>query len=168
MKRLQPPDTHHLSAALGWLELGNPVEAEAELGRLSPQGRDHPDALEVRWQVCAGLNRWDAALAVAARLLKKAPDRPSGWLHRAYAIRRASGGGLQQAWEALRPAFDKFPKLPVVPYNLACYAAQLGRLDEAWDWLQKAVQAAGAKDSIKSMALADPDLEPLWDRVRQL
>lgn len=168
MKRLEPPDSHYLSAALGWLELGAPAEAEAELGRLSAQAREHPDVLEVQWQVCAGLRRWEAALQVAELLLKKAPDRPTGWLHRAYAVRRAPGGGLHQAWEALRPAFDKFPKLPVVPYNLACYAAQLGRLDEAWDWLQKAVTAAGDKDSIKTMALADPDLEPLWDRIRQL
>jgi hypothetical protein len=168
MPPLMPPDTHHLSAAMGWRELGNPSEAANEIARISPAFVNHPDVLEVRWEICAAQKSWDAALEVAAVLLNKAPDRPSGWIHRAYAIRRVPGGGLQQAWDALRPAFDEFPKVTVIPYNLACYAAQMGRLDEAWEWLHKAMEAAGDVESIKQMALADSDLEPLWERIRGL
>jgi hypothetical protein len=78
------------------------------------------------------------------------------------------GGGLQAAWQALRPAFEKFPKADIIPYNLACYAAQSDRLDEAWEWLHKAMEAAGDVDRIKKRAAADPDLQPLWERIRQL
>ena len=43
VKPLAPPDTHHLRAALGWLELGNHVEANAELEQITrasvPPGR---------------------------------------------------------------------------------------------------------------------------------
>src|ERR1043166_9428290 len=53
MTRLEPPDTHHLSAAVGWLELGNPAEAGEEIARISPAALEHPDVLEVRWQICA-------------------------------------------------------------------------------------------------------------------
>src|SRR5690349_10510510 len=50
---LEPPDSHHLAAAQGWLELGNHAEANNELERISPTLRAHPDALEVSWQIYA-------------------------------------------------------------------------------------------------------------------
>jgi hypothetical protein len=40
----------------------------------------------------------------------------------------------------------------------------LGKLPDALSWLQKAF-AVGDATKIKSMALADPDLKPLWDRI---
>jgi len=52
-------------------------------------------------------------------------------------------------------------------YNLACYSCQLGRLDEARDWLKKAIALVGA-DTIKEMAATDPDLEPLRAEIRNL
>ena len=72
------------------------------------------------------------------------------------------------AWAALRPAFEKFPTEEIVPYNLACYAAQFGRLEEAWEWLHKAMAAAGDIKLIKDRALADADLKPLWERIHEL
>jgi len=166
--QLEPPDSHHLLAAHGWLELNNAAEAGEEIARISPENLEHPDVLEARWAVCAAGERWEAGLEVAEILLRVAPDRASGWLNRAYALRRANGGGLQRAWDALRPGYDKFPKAEVIPYNLACYAAQMGRLDEAWEWLHKAMETAGDVDVIKTMALADKDLNALWDRIRTL
>jgi tetratricopeptide (TPR) repeat protein len=167
-QQLDSPDIHHLLAAQGWLELENPSEAGEEIARISPENLDHPDVLEVRWAVCAAGERWEAGLEVAETLLRAAPDRASGWLHRAYALRRTKGGGLQRAWEALRPGYEKFPKAEVIPYNLGCYAAQMGRLDEAWEWLHKAMEATGDVDVIKNMALADADLQALWERIRTL
>ena len=165
---LQPPDSHHLLAAEGWLELGNSAEAGEEIVRVDSVHLDHPDVLEIRWAICAAGERWEPGLVIAETLLRVAPERASGWLHRAYALRRIRGGGLQRAWDALRPAYEKFPKAEVVSFNLACYAAQLNRLDEAWEWLHKSMEAAGDVDVIKKMALADMDLHPLWDRIRAL
>ena len=168
MEPLHPPDTFYLSAAEGWLELGNPAEAGEEIARVSAPALEHPDVLEVRWAICATGQRWSSAVDVAERLVTLAPERSSGWIHRAYALRRTTGGGLQMAWAALRPAFEKFPKVSVIPYNLACYAAQFGRLDEAWEWLHKAMEAEGDVARIKQMALHDRDLEALWERIREL
>ena len=165
---LSPPDSFHLAAAIGWLELGNHSEAGEEIGRISPEHWEHPDVLEARWQVCAAGGSWDAGLAAAERLVAVAPDRVAGWLHRAYALRRSTDGTLQGAAEALRPAYDLFPKSPLIPYNLACYAAQLGELDTAWHWLQKAVGRAENPKIIKRMALADDDLKPLHPRIAKL
>ncbi len=127
---LEMPDSHYLSAAVGWLELGNAQEAAAELARMSPAVRCHPDVLEVRWAIYAERGDWLEGLKAAQTLVQEAPERPTGWLHRAYALRRVPDGGLKQAWDALLPAFDKFPKEQVIAYNLACYACQMQQLED--------------------------------------
>jgi tetratricopeptide (TPR) repeat protein len=167
MVPLGPPDAHFLSAAVGWFELGNLPEAKAELERIAPALRQHPEVLEIRWLIHAQEKNWEEGLVVACALVEAAPQRASGWLHRAYAMRRVKRGGLQAAWDALLPAFDKFPGEPTIPYNLACYACKLGGLDEARQWLERAVKIAG-KASIKVMALNDDDLEPLWGEIERL
>lgn len=117
--------------------------------------------------VCAEEQRWAEGLDIARALLEAAPGRVSGWLHQAYALRRAPGGSVKAAWKALLPAFDKFPKEPTVSYNLACYACQLDQLDAARVWFKRAV-VIGGKDMIKRMALADTDLEPLWAEIKDV
>jgi tetratricopeptide (TPR) repeat protein len=167
MQPIEPPDTHHLSAAVGWLELGNLAEAEADLNRIAPEQQTHPDVLEVRWIILAQKKLWEAALDTARVLVEVAPDRASGWLHQAYALRRAKNRGLQLAWEALLPAYEKFPNEPTIAYNLSCYACQMHQLDEARQWLTRAI-SVGSKEIIKKMALDDSDLESLWPEIREL
>ena len=161
---LDPPDLHYLLAASGWLGLGNLTEAEAELNGIQAQYQGHPDVLELRWALCAERHDWVVALPIATRILEADPDRSSGWLHQAYALRRVPQGGLRAAWEALLPAFARFPKEPIIAYNLACYACQLGQLDDARQWLRKALKV-GDPERTLSMALADPDLAPLWPEL---
>jgi tetratricopeptide (TPR) repeat protein len=165
MPKLEPPNTHYLSAALGWLELGNLAEARVELALIDPAQQTHPDVLEVRWLICVEDSRWEEGLEVARALLENAPKRSSGWLHQAYALRRVPEGGVKKAWEALLPAFDRFPKEPIICYNLSCYACQMQQLDAARTWLKRAL-FIGGKDKIKRMALEDPDLKPLWDEIK--
>lgn len=167
MQPLEPPDSHHLDAALGWLGLGCAEEARAELEKISTANLNHPAALEVRWMIFVRDKNWSAALEIAQRELKFAPQDSSGWLHHAYALRRVQDGGLTLAWSALLPAAEKFPDEPVIAFNLSCYACQLQQLENARLWLQRAVQAGG-KAAIKKMALADDDLKPLWAEIEHL
>ena len=167
MQSLEPPDSHYFNAAIGWLGLGRRDDAKAELELISAENQRHPDVLEARWAICAKEQQWDAALDVARKLLRQAPGHASGWLHYAYALRRVSGGSLQQAWDALKPAARKFHKEPIIPYNLACYACQRQRLEEAREWLHRAVKVGG-RDPIKQLALKDPDLEPLWEEIQRM
>jgi tetratricopeptide (TPR) repeat protein len=164
MPKLEPPDNHHLSAATGWIELGNFGEAAAELARIRPAFARHPDVLEVWWAVHAHREDWVRGLEAACALVEAAPERAGGWLHQAYALRRVSADGLQAAWDALLPAAQRFPREPTIPYNLACYACQMNRLDAAREWFRRALRIGG-KEPVKQMALADDDLKPLWEEI---
>jgi len=164
---LEPADIHRLNAALGWLGLNAPADARAELDEIPAAQQLHPAVLEARWLLCAHEQNWHAGLAVAELELQSAPDDSSGWLHRAYALRRMDDGGLAQAWEALLPAVEKFPEEPVIAYNLSCYACQLNELDASRVWLKHAIKVGG-KDEIKQMALTDDDLKPLWPEIKEL
>jgi hypothetical protein len=163
---LEPSDIHRLNAALGWLGLNNPADARAELDAITPGQQSHPAVLDARWQLCVHEKNWIDALAVAGREVAAAPDDCSGWLHRAYALRRVSDGGLPRAWDALLPAAEKFPKEPVVAFNLSCYACQMQQLDMARQWLKRAMKI-GRREVIRKMALADDDLQPLWAELRE-
>jgi len=165
MTALEPPQSHFLSAAEGWLELGNVPEARAELARIDESFWDHPKVLDVRWSISASEKDWPAALKLARRLVQLTPESPFGWLHQAYALRRVPEGGVQAAWDFLLPTLKTFPKVPIIPYNLACYACQMRQLTKARELLQRAL-AVGDKQHIKQIALEDTDLQALWVEIR--
>jgi hypothetical protein len=91
------------------------------------------------------------------------------WITLAYATRRkpGPGGGIPQAKAILTPAQKRFPKEWLIPYNLACYECQLGNQKAALAWLNKAFDLGDPKE-LKPMALADPDLEPFWAKIREI
>jgi Flp pilus assembly protein TadD len=167
MSLLPHPNNIYFDAAVGWMMLGNPREAIAELEYLDPASRQEPEVLELEWTLHARTGNWDRALAAARSLLQVAPENPSGWIHQAYSLRRVAGGSLSSAWSALLPAAKMFPRESIIRYNLACYAAQMNQPDDAWDWLKKAV-AVGDKNHIRAMAETDPDLIPLKERLKEL
>jgi len=165
MPPLQPPDTMHLLAAQGWFELGNHVEANEELERITPQNRAHPCVLEVRWAIYAAAKKWETALDIASALIQLMPDHSLGWIHRSFALHELNR--TAEARDNLLPVLDKFPDEPTLRYNLACYECRLGHLEQAKDWLEKAFRIGDAW-KMKSMALEDPDLEPLWKEIGNL
>src|SRR5689334_19116427 len=69
------PDIRQLSAAQGWLELGDWQSANDELESIEPLHRAHPYVLELRWQVYALAGKWDVAVELAGKLMEaKIPD----------------------------------------------------------------------------------------------
>jgi len=168
MTTLAPPDSHVYKATEGWLELGLPTEAAAEWARLSPAARHLPAAIDLRWQIAAALKDWDHGVELGEQLIALAPDSADGWLRRAYALRRSARGGLEPAWNVLHPAADQFPEEETIAYNLACYATQLGRLDEGWEWFLRALVITRDSTALRRLGLSDADLKPLWDRIRGL
>jgi hypothetical protein len=160
-----------LQAAEGWLGLGAWQEANEELGKITIEFQTHPDVLKMRWAVAAVGKQWDACAEVGVLLVEAEPEESFGWVNRSYALRRATGGGLQAAYDALKPAADRFKDVEQVGYNLACYCCQLGRLDEAREWLAKAFSTAlrnGRATHLKQEALAETDLKPLWKEIASI
>jgi len=166
MPPLPSPDRHHLLAAQGWLELGNAREAEAELVKIAPPLQNHPDVLEVRWQVKAQRKQWEACCDLARAITQAVPEHPLGWIHRSYALHE-----LQRTAEArdnLLAVVDRFPQDVVLRYNLACYECQLDQAKAAMQWLGQAIALAKDGDAVKLMALGDLDLQPLWGEIAAL
>lgn len=127
--------------------------------------QSHPDVLEVRCTLGAVERRWEAVLAAAEVLLASAPDRCSGWVDRSYSLHELKR--TQEAWDKLLPAVRLFPGVHIIPFNLACYACQLGRMKEAREWLAAAMKVS-RRDIILAMALSDLDLEPLWPELARM
>jgi Flp pilus assembly protein TadD len=165
MTVLPPPDIHHLSAAEGWLELGNPREALVELNRISAVEQGRLEVLGVRWSITAQFRSWEECVGLATRMLELAPKEVFGWIHRSYALHELKR--TREARDLLLPAVKKFPRNETIPYNLACYECQLGEVAAARDWLRRAMKLHGPA-AIKAQALADPDLKPLWPEIPTL
>lgn len=165
MKPLEPPDSMHVSASLGWLGLGNWQEANEELKKVAPALHEHPEVLAARWEICAKTQNWDAAADLAVTLTKLNPESSWPVIVLAYATRRKKEGGIEKARAILEAAQEQFPKEATIAYNLACYECQLGDLGKARLWLKKAYDLGGP-NVIKPMALGDKDLEPLWAEIK--
>ncbi|HIG30433.1 MAG TPA: tetratricopeptide repeat protein [Verrucomicrobiales bacterium] len=160
MREMPPDQRYHLSFAEGWLELGNSNEAEKELLQVDVEYNEHPDYLEVRWLFYEVLQEWGLALEIAEDLTVLAPERASGWIHQSYCLHE-----LNQTYDAFKKLLmvkDRFPDVPTIPYNLACYACRLGRIEQAREWLETACRKGDAK-SIRDLARKDPDLQALWE-----
>ena len=161
MRPLEHPDNLHLQAAQGWLELGSYIEANEELEKITPHLRAHPDVLEMRWHIYAKEENWSACVGIAEAIILIDPNRLDAWIHRSFALHELKR--TQEAFDQLLPGEDRFPKVWTIPYNLACYCAQLGRLEEGKAWFKQAM--AIDEHTVKELAIDDSDLKPLWDSM---
>ena len=89
------------------------------------------------------------------------PEDPLAWVHRSFALHELKR--TAEARDNLLRVVDRFPNDGTMRYNLACYECQLGNLERARGWLDKAFQLPDAA-KLKLAALEDPDLQPLWKR----
>ena len=136
MKPLTHREVIHLNAAEGWLMLGNPVEAHEEMENIGGESSRHPAVLAIRWQVYAAAQWWEAAYVVSKALCEIAPESPEAWICQANTVRNYKG--VLEAWSLLLSTVNKFPQDSVIRYNLPCYAAELGLLEDCYGWLVQA------------------------------
>jgi tetratricopeptide (TPR) repeat protein len=153
-----PPVTNDADAAcrraLGFLQLGMPEDALAELDELTVT---HSVAQHLRVDALFRLKRWPDAAAICLPMTEQEPADPGWWIQAAYAQRRARS--IEEAEMILRAGLTRHPANGLMLYNLACYACVGQRIDEARKWLGKAV--ALDPDTMLAMAGRDPDLEAL-------
>lgn len=153
------PYFHHVSAAEGWIGLGDYVEAADEIGNIPELLRAHPTVLLVLSQIYAYGQNWQACLDIGEALIDFNPELPERWL--VCSSMMAKLGRPSAALAKLLQVIEKFPKDWRIRYFLACYACKLGLLKEARVWLGESFTLGDAA-SIKLMALDDPELEPIW------
>lgn len=158
-------DLLRVRAAEGWLELGLQPDAAAELAQIAPGQQDHPLVLILSWRVQAEVHDWERCAAIGEKLVCVQPTESFGWIHRSYALHELRR--TRQAAELLAPALTMFPEEEIIPYNLACYACQLGDFDEAKALLETSM-TRGDRQHIRLRALSDPDLEPLKAYIAEL
>lgn len=163
MKKIEPADLHRLNAAEGWLELGNILEADAELDKLTPQLRARPLVLHLRWRVCAQAKKWDECVEIASTLTRMMPNDEQSLVNLGNSL--YFSGRTQEAFDQVSAVMHRFPRNAILRYNLGCYACQLGMLDVARILLGEAF-ALDEKNELRRMALEDPDLKPLWEDLR--
>ncbi len=156
---MSPSDIHHLSAAEGWLGLGDWRSANDELENINPVYRADPAVLALRLRIYSDAKHWELALEVAERLVEIFPDDSGTWVDRSFALHEMKR--TKEAHDLLLPALEKFPDEAIIPYNLGCYACQLGEIKKAKALLSLAFER-GDENEIKLIALDDPDLAPLW------
>ena len=147
----------HLAYALGYLELGLPAEARAELEALPPAFLATPPVLAARIEISMAQSAWNEVVDLAPELIAHDSTLERPWVAWAYALRELER--IAEAQETLLAGSRLIarPSL-LVHYHLACYACLLGELDEA----RRLLSAIYARDkSWRETARADPDLAPL-------
>ncbi|MDD2709067.1 MAG: tetratricopeptide repeat protein [Verrucomicrobiae bacterium] len=145
---------------MGYLELGMLEDALAELDQMAPEAQALLPAREVRLAVHMQARQWPKAAEAARHLSEIDPSSPQWLTDLAYATRRAES--IEAAEKILLKAAGQFPKFALIHFNLGCYTAQMGKLEEALEYVKKAIRL---DPSYQQMAMDDPDLEPIRKRL---
>ena len=149
-------------AAEGWLLLSNPGEALGELDQIPLKWARHPAVLAVEWRTATAAGDHQRAWIAARQLCEIQPRFCGAWICQANSLRELRGA--QAAADLLLCVVDRFAGEPVLQYNLACFCAQVGDWSRCCFWLLEALESE-AGDKLKELALIDPDLKPLWEKL---
>ncbi len=145
-----------LQYAEGYLALGMKREAAEALGEMVAEENDTLPALAMRAAVFHELADWPRAAEAATLLCERSPEDARHWIQRAYAVRRSRT--IEDARTILLEALERHPGEAMIRFNLACYEAQLGRIENARGYL---ADACRMDPGCVELAKTDPDLEPL-------
>ncbi len=143
-----------LLSAQGYIELEMPDEALLEIDALSPKDQLREEVLQVRLFIVIRAKRWDAALTVCARLRATSPEGATGYIHGAFCLHEM--GRTPEAKQLLLEGPPSLLSEPTYHYNLGCYDAVLGNLDEAAQHLETSFQM---DRKFREIAKYDPDLK---------
>lgn len=140
--------------AMGFLELGMPEDALAELEELRGEAANFSPALHLKVDALFRLQKWTEAAEICLPMLEKEPADPGWWIQAAFAQRRATS--VEVAEIILRSALQGHPRHALILYNLACYACVQDRPEEACKLLEQSF--AEEPETMLLMATGDPDL----------
>ena len=147
-----------LLAADGYLYLGMPAQALAELDGIPDAAQHASPVLRARVRVLLHLKRWTDANGLSETGNSLYPDENEFTVQRAFALHQLKKGN--DAVKVLLSAPEWIRKTGILHYNLACYEARLGDISAAKQCIDTAIQINAG---IKKSARMDPDLQSLWN-----
>lgn len=147
---------HSLLAAQGYLELEMMDEALYELETLTESEQNRSEVLLMRLFLMMRLRRWDEAVTAAERLREVCPEETDGYIQGAFCLHEM--GRTEEARVLLLESPPALQEDPTYHYNLGCYEAVLGNVQDATKHLQTSFRM---DNHFRELAKADPDLEPV-------
>jgi tetratricopeptide (TPR) repeat protein len=149
-----------LLAAQGYIELEMPDEALRELDAISQGDQNREEVLQMRLFVFMRSRQWDDALDICSRLRRESPDCTTGYIHGAFCLHEM--GRTLEAKQLLLTGPACLLREPTYHYNLGCYDAVLGNIDEASHHLETSFLM---DKKFREIAKYDPDLKSVYDQL---
>lgn len=141
-------------AACGYAELGMTRESVGELNDIDGAFQNRPEVLQLRLHHLMREKRWTQALRVSQKLCRAAPDCSAGFLHAGFCLHEL--GKTAQAKALLLRGPTALLKEPIYYYNMGCYEALLGNVNDARTHLETSFKM---DSTFRELAKRDPDLE---------
>ena len=147
-----------LLATQGYIELEMPAEALAELDSLAMKDQRREEVLQLRLFVLMRGRQWSRALDVCEQLRRLFPEGSTGYIHGAFCLHEL--GRTAEARDVLVSGPPDLAREATYFYNLGCYNAVLGDLEEAVTSLRTSFEMDG---KFREIAKYDPDLKSVSD-----
>ena len=147
-------------AAQGYLELGMMDDALAELDSLPHGVQERVEVLHLRLFIHMQGKRWREALEVSQLVCRVEPEETPGFIHAAFCLHEL--GRTSEAKEVLLGGPASLLSEATYHYNLGCYDAALGNIEEAQAHLRMSFKL---DKKFRELAKTDPDLRPVWDSL---
>ncbi|MDQ2867506.1 MAG: hypothetical protein M3R59_03700 [Verrucomicrobiota bacterium] len=142
--------------ACGYAELGMTAESLVELNAIEDEFQHRPEVLQLRLHHLMRRKHWSRALSVSRKLCCVAPHATAGYLHAGFCLHEL--GKTLEAKELLLKGPTALLQEPIYYYNMGCYDALLGNLQDAQVHLKISFKMDA---SFRDLARRDPDLKPL-------
>jgi len=145
---------HHLRAAQGYAELEMFDEALIELRKLPESESTAEQVLQLRLLVLMRKHAWSEALSVCELLREQNPLMTTGYIHGAFCLHET--GRTADAKAMLMAGPPSLLQEPTYFYNLGCYDAVLGNVEQALKHLEMSFRM---DRRFREIARQDPDLK---------
>lgn len=147
-----------LLAAQGYFELGMMDDALSEIDSLPGPVQERLDVLQMRLFIHMRAKRWREALKISRVMCRVSPEETVGYIHAAFCLHEL--GRTAEAKALLLDGPSALLSEATYHYNLGCYDAALGNIEDAQAHLRVSFKL---DKKFRELARTDPDLRPVWD-----
>jgi predicted Zn-dependent protease len=140
----------------GYMELDMPEEALREILLVKPADQNREDVLQIKLFILMRTKCWEAALEICKFLQELNPETTVGYIHGAFCLHE--NGQTPEAKAMLLRGPATLLQEPTYYYNLACYDAILGNLEDAKKNLRTSFKM---DEKFREIAKYDPDLKSI-------